>query len=139
MPINERRSLWRRLRPYFTVFDVPLMIIIMMLLSVGLVTLYSAGIGIPGKVEDQLRNICLAFMVMWVVANVSPQLMMRFAVPVYVVSTLSQRTQPPCSASVSRSRCCSATSRSISSDRVTTSWWLCSATRRRLTALPPRR
>ncbi len=86
MRINERRSLWRRLRPYFTVFDIPLMLIICALLSVGLVTLYSAGIGIPGKVEDQLRNICLAFIVMWFVANVSPQMMMRIAVPAYVIA-----------------------------------------------------
>ncbi|MES2162214.1 MAG: rod shape-determining protein RodA [Pseudomonadota bacterium] len=86
MRINERRSLWRRLRPYFTVFDLPLMLIICALLSVGLVTLYSAGIGIPGKVEDQLRNICLAFVVMWFVANVSPQMMMRIAVPAYVIA-----------------------------------------------------
>jgi len=86
MPINERRSLWRRMRPYFTVFDGPLTLIICMLLSVGLVTLYSAGIGIPGKVEDQLRNIFMAFVVMWLVANVSPQMMMRIAVPAYVVA-----------------------------------------------------
>ena len=86
MRINERRSLWRRLRPYFTVFDIPLTLIMIALLSVGLVTLYSAGIGIPGKVEDQLRNIFLAFMVMWFVANVTPQMMMRIAVPAYVVA-----------------------------------------------------
>jgi rod shape determining protein RodA len=86
MRINERRSLWRRLRPYFAVFDIPLALIITALLSVGLVTLYSAGIGIPGKVEDQLRNIVLAFLVMWFVANVTPQMMMRIAVPAYVVA-----------------------------------------------------
>ena len=86
MRINERRSLWRRLRPYFTVFDVPLALIIGLLLMVGLVTLYSAGIGIPGKVEDQIRNIFMAFVVMWIVANISPQMMMRVAVPVYVVA-----------------------------------------------------
>ncbi len=88
MRINERRSLWRRLRPYFTVFDGPLALIIILLLSTGLVTLYSAGIGIPGKVEDQLRNICMAFLVMWMVANISPQTMMRIAVPVYIVAVL---------------------------------------------------
>ncbi|MES2115913.1 MAG: rod shape-determining protein RodA [Pseudomonadota bacterium] len=86
MPINERRSLWRRMRPYFTVFDGPLAVIILMLLSTGLVTLYSASIGIPGKVEDQLRNILMAFLVMWMVANVSPQMMMRIAVPAYLVA-----------------------------------------------------
>jgi rod shape determining protein RodA len=88
MRINERRSLWRRLRPYFTVFDGPLTIIILMLLSVSLVTLYSASIGIPGKMEDQLRNIVLSFFVMWVVANISPQMMMRIAVPAYAIGVL---------------------------------------------------
>jgi len=88
MRINERRSLWRRLGPYFTVFDGPLVVIILMLLSVSLVTLYSASIGIPGKMEDQLRNIVLSFFVMWVVANISPQMMMRIAVPAYVIGVL---------------------------------------------------
>src|SRR5476649_2738900 len=86
MRINERRSLWRRMRPYFTVFDGPLVLIILALLSVGLVTLYSASIGIPGKAEDQLRNIVMAFIVMWVVANVTPQMMMQIAVPAYVIA-----------------------------------------------------
>ena len=88
MRINERRSLWRRLRPYFTVFDGPLTFIIVMLLTVSLVTLYSASIGIPGKMEDQLRNIALSFFVMWVVANISPQMMMRIAVPAYAIGVL---------------------------------------------------
>ena len=88
MRINERRSLWRRLRPYFTVFDGPLTFIIVMLLTVSLVTLYSASIGIPGKMEDQLRNIALSFGVMWIVANISPQMMMRIAVPAYAIGVL---------------------------------------------------
>jgi rod shape determining protein RodA len=71
------------MRPYFTVFDGPLTIIIMMLLTVSMITLYSASIGIPGKMEDQVRNIFLAFFVMWLVANISPQMMMRIAVPAY--------------------------------------------------------
>ncbi|MEO5935535.1 MAG: rod shape-determining protein RodA [Duganella sp.] len=88
MRINERRSLWRRLRPYFTVFDGPLTFIILMLLTVSSVTLYSASIGIPGKMEDHLRNILLSFLVMWVVANISPQMMMRVAVPAYTVGMI---------------------------------------------------
>jgi len=86
MPINERRSLWRRMRPYVTVFDGPLMLIILLLLGTSLATLYSASIGIPGKIEDQLRNITMSFLVMWIVANISPQNMMRIAVPAYVVT-----------------------------------------------------
>ncbi|MYM31065.1 rod shape determining protein RodA [Duganella sacchari] len=85
MRIHERRSLWRRMRPYFTVFDGPLTAIIIMLLTVSLITLYSASIGIPGKMEDQVRNIFLSFFIMWVVANISPQMMMRIAVPAYAI------------------------------------------------------
>jgi rod shape determining protein RodA len=66
------------------VFDAPLALIIGALLSVGLVTLYSAGIAIPGKVWDQMRNIAAAVLVMWFVANISPQTMMRLAVPAYM-------------------------------------------------------
>jgi len=86
MPINERRSLWRRMRPYVTVFDGPLMLVIVFLLATSLVALYSASIGIPGKIEDQLRNIAMSFIVMWFVANISPQNMMRIALPAYVVT-----------------------------------------------------
>lgn len=83
MRINERRSLWRRMRPYFMVFDGPLALAIFLLLSTGLVTLYSAGIDFPGRLEGQIRNILLAFIVMWVAANVPPQTLMRLAVPIY--------------------------------------------------------
>ncbi len=88
MRINERRSLWRRVRPYLTVFDPPLMAVLMMLLATSLITLYSASIGIPGKIEDQVRNIAMSVFVMWVVANVTPQMMMRIAVPAYAVTVL---------------------------------------------------
>jgi rod shape determining protein RodA len=82
---QERRSLWRRTRHYFTVFDGPLAIILFLLLSAGLLTLTSAGMDFPGRVEGQIRNIVLAFLVMWVAANVPPQTLMRFAVPIYTV------------------------------------------------------
>ncbi|MDB5962911.1 MAG: rod shape-determining protein RodA [Massilia sp.] len=82
---QERRSLWRRTRHYFTVFDAPLAIILFLLLSTGLLTLSSAGMDFPGRVEGQIRNIVLAFVVMWIAANVPPQTLMRFAVPIYTV------------------------------------------------------
>ena len=85
MQINERRSLWRRVRPYFMVFDGPLALIIFLLLSVGLVTLASASTEFPGRVEGQVRNILIAFAIMWMAANVPPQTLMRLAVPVYTV------------------------------------------------------
>jgi rod shape determining protein RodA len=85
MHVNERRSLWAVVKPYLTVFDGPLALIIFLILSVGIVTLYSAGIDFPGRVEDQLRNILIAFVVMWIAAIVPPQTLMRFAVPIYTV------------------------------------------------------
>ncbi len=85
MRINERRSLWRRMRPYFTVFDGPLVMVIFMLMATSLVTMYSAGTDFPGRFEGQMRNLMIAFVVMWVAANVPPQTMMRMALPIYVV------------------------------------------------------
>lgn len=81
----EKRSLWPRIKPLLTVFDGPLAIIIFLILSMGIVTLYSAGIDFPGRVEDQLRNILVSFIVMWIAANVPPQTLMRFAVPIYTI------------------------------------------------------
>jgi rod shape determining protein RodA len=83
MRINERRSLWRRMRPYFTVFDAPLAMILFLLLSTALITLSSAGMDFPGRVEGQIRNFLVAFVVMWMAALVPPQTLLRLAVPIY--------------------------------------------------------
>jgi len=82
--MHKHRPFWQVIKPYFTVFDGPLAIIIFLIMSVGIVTLYSAGIGFSGRVEDQLRNIVIAFFVMWAAANVPPQTLMRIAVPLYI-------------------------------------------------------
>jgi rod shape determining protein RodA len=83
--LNNKRSLWQVIRPSFSVFDGPLALIVFLLLSVGLLTLYSAGIDFPGRFEGQLRNIVVAFLVMWAAAMIPPQTLMRFAVPLYTV------------------------------------------------------
>lgn len=74
---------WRKIRSHLMVFDASLMIIIFLIMSIGIVTLYSAGIDFPGRVEDQLRNIFISFIVMWIMANIPPQTLMRFAIPIY--------------------------------------------------------
>ena len=81
--IPERRSLWRRLKPYFTVFDGPLAMILFLLFSAGTLTMTSAGHDFPGRMEGQMRNILLSFIVMWVAANIPPQTLLRLAVPIY--------------------------------------------------------
>ncbi len=62
-----------------------LLIIVSMLLTLGLVVLYSAAYDIQHRFNDQLRNIVVAFGVLWVTSKVPPQLLSRFAVPIYVI------------------------------------------------------
>lgn len=85
MRILDRNTYRRVIKPYFRVFDGPLALFIFLLLSAGLISLYSAGFDFPGRVEGQMRNIVVAFVVMWIAASVSPQTLMRFAVPIYTV------------------------------------------------------
>jgi rod shape determining protein RodA len=75
----------RRLKPYFVVFDTPLLVILAVLAVFSLVTVYSAGYDFPGRFEGQVRNFIAAFFMMWLMANVPPQTLMRFAVPIYTV------------------------------------------------------
>lgn len=82
MPIDKRAWL-EHLKKMFVGFDRPLALTVFLLLCVGLVTLYSASLGVPGRVEDQLRNIMLTFVLMWVLATISPQTLMKIAVPLY--------------------------------------------------------
>ncbi|MDR0933550.1 MAG: rod shape-determining protein RodA [Burkholderiaceae bacterium] len=85
MKIPDRNTIVNFLKRHVAVLDGPLALIIFLLISTGLITLYSAGIDFPGRVEDQLRNILLGFVVMWIAASVPPQLLMRFVVPLYSV------------------------------------------------------
>jgi rod shape determining protein RodA len=79
----DRRAWLERFKKMFFGFDRPLALTVFLLLCVGIVTLYSASIDVPGRVEDQLRNILLTFVLMWVLATIPPQTLMRFAVPLY--------------------------------------------------------
>ena len=79
----EPRVLIGPAKRMFAGFDKPLALIVFLLLCMGLLTLYSASMDVPGRVEDQVRNILLTFVLMWAIANVPPQTLMRFAVPAY--------------------------------------------------------
>ncbi len=85
MNLIDKHNIWQSIKSHIAVFDGPLSLILLLILSVGMVTLYSAGIDFPGCVEDQLRNILVAFVIMWVAANIPPQTLMRFAIPVYAL------------------------------------------------------
>jgi rod shape determining protein RodA len=79
----HKRSFWQVVKPYLTVFDGPLALIVFLILATGSVAVYSAGYDFPGRFEDHMRNIVIAFVVMWIAAIVPPQTLMRFAVPLY--------------------------------------------------------
>jgi rod shape determining protein RodA len=83
--LTEKRALWPTIKPYFTVFDGTLTLIIGLIMALSLVTMYSAGVDFPGRMEDHIRNILLSLLVMWAAALVPPQMLMRFAVPLYTL------------------------------------------------------
>ena len=71
------------LRKYVLVFDGPLALLIFLIVSAGTMTMYSAGIDFPGRLEAHVRNTILAFGIMWVAAMMPPAVLMRLAVPLY--------------------------------------------------------
>jgi len=80
------RLTWRTvLLRTVAVFDVPMLLILMALAGIGLMSMYSAGGGFDGRFADQLRNYGIALLAMWLLAQLSPQTLMRLAVPVYLI------------------------------------------------------
>jgi rod shape determining protein RodA len=65
--------------------DGTLMLIAVLILALGLFTLYSAAYENPARMQAQLVNIGVAFVAMWIASQVPPQTLMRFAVPIYAV------------------------------------------------------
>ena len=63
--------------------DGPLFALTALLVGIGLATLYSATYDHPTRLTAQLINLAVALAAMWLVAQVPPQTLMRFAVPVY--------------------------------------------------------
>ena len=81
----DRRRVLSLVKTALTGFDKPLSLIVFLLFATGIVALYSAAIDMPGRVEDQLRNILLSYVVMFVIAYLPTQTLMRVAVPMYTV------------------------------------------------------
>ena len=77
-------SLRRRVAPWFAGFDGPLAFAVFMLACAGMLTMYSVGFDHGTRFEDHARNMLIAATIMFVVAQVPPQRLMVFAVPLYV-------------------------------------------------------
>ena len=69
----------------FQGFDGPLAFAVFLLACAGLLTMYSSGFDHGTRFVDHARNMLLAGFIMFVVAQVPPQRLMSFAVPLYVV------------------------------------------------------
>ncbi len=65
--------------------DGPLMLILGLLMLCGLAAIYSAS---PNHFFAQLANLAVAFTVMWLMAQVPPQKLQNFALPVFVFGIL---------------------------------------------------
>ncbi len=66
--------------------DGPLMIAFAVLAAISLIVVFSASGALTfDRALGQARNFGVALIVMWIIANIPPQTLMRFAIPVYLV------------------------------------------------------
>ena len=78
--------LWHYLTRYV---DGLLLSGILLLMLTGLLTLYSATDANPNRVTNQATNMLVALGIMWLVANIPLQHIMRIALPIYMTGSLA--------------------------------------------------
>jgi rod shape determining protein RodA len=84
----ERRSPWTVIRPWLTGLDGALLTALCLVVLISVATMYSAAFDFPGRFAGHLRNLGVAFVVLWIAAMVPPTLLMRLALPMYVIGVL---------------------------------------------------
>jgi len=82
-PLFVRWSRWQRL--VLAGFDLPLLITVLALAALGLVTMYSVGYDHGNRFVDHGRNMLVAAVLMFLVAQVPPQRLLALAVPLYTL------------------------------------------------------
>ena len=83
--VFEKPSLLQRSLPMLRGFDGPLAFAVFLLACAGLLTMYSSGYDHGTRFVDHGRNMLIAATVMFVVAQLPPQRLMSFAVPLYTL------------------------------------------------------
>ncbi len=83
--VFDKPSVLQRIAPMFQGFDGPLAFAVFLLACAGMVTMYSSGYDHGSRFMDHGRNMLIAASIMFVVAQIPPQRLMAFAVPMYVV------------------------------------------------------
>jgi rod shape determining protein RodA len=83
--VFDKPSLLQRAKPMFQGFDGPLAFAVFLLACAGLLTMYSSGYDHGSRFMDHGRNMLIAASIMFVVAQIPPQRLMAFAVPMYTI------------------------------------------------------
>ncbi|KGH26435.1 ADP-ribosylglycohydrolase [Comamonas testosteroni] len=81
----DKPSLLQRIVPLFRGFDFLLLLFIAMLAGAGLLAMYSAGFDHGTRFVDHGRNMLIAAGLLFVLAQISPQQLMKVAVPLYTL------------------------------------------------------
>ncbi|MFY7867117.1 rod shape-determining protein RodA [Roseateles sp.] len=81
----NKQAWWHRIKPWFSGFDIPLVLAIAWMMGVGMVSMYSAGFDHGTRFVDHGRNMLLAIGLIFVVSQVPPQRIMSLAIPLYTV------------------------------------------------------
>jgi rod shape determining protein RodA len=82
--VFDRPRWYQRILPLFQGFDGPLSVAVLLLAFAGLLIMYSSGFDHGTRFIDHGRNMLIAGGILFVVAQVPPQRIMSFAVPIYV-------------------------------------------------------
>ena len=86
--VFDKPPLWRRTIPLFEGLDAPLLIAVGLLALAGMVIMYSSGYDHGSRFVDHGRNMLIAAVIMFGVAQVPPQRLMSLAVPLYALGVV---------------------------------------------------
>ena len=86
--VFEKPSLLQRVAPVFQGFDIPLLLAIGVMATIGLVTMYSVGFDHGTRFSAHARNMMLAAGVLFVVSQIPPNRLMSLALPIYTVGVV---------------------------------------------------
>jgi len=87
MPFTEleQPTLWQRIAPLLRGFDWGVLLPVLALAACGLVVMYSAGADYGTRFADHARNMLIAAALLFGVAQIPPQHLMKAALPLYLL------------------------------------------------------